>query len=167
MPDDLRSWLLDQADLDDLTAVWHASVTTPPEARCRVLVAVAGTEDGIEAAGAAGNQGPVVGFVTTEPSSDPDADPARDGEIGEWLVDPAARDRGHGSRLLNAAIDTLRADGFTRATVWVASTDDRRRRMLTESGWAADGGHRELGPDPATTVKQVRLHSDISEPVDA
>lgn len=157
LPAELREWLLGEADLDDLTEVWHASVTAPPEARCRVLVAVAGTDPTI------GGTGAVVGFATTEPSGDPDADPSRDGEVGEWLVDPAARGQGHGSRLLNAAVDTLRADGFSRATVWVASTDDGRRRLLVESGWDADGGHRELGPDPDLTIKQVRLHSDITE----
>lgn len=159
LPEDLRGWLLTEADLGDLTEVWYGAVTAPPEARCRVLVAIAGTEDG----GAPGATPPIVGFVTTEPASDPDSDPSQDGELGEWLVDPAARSQGHGSRLLNAAVDTLRADGFRRATIWVASTDDGRRKLLTGAGWAADGGHRELGPERDVTLKQVRLHSDITE----
>lgn len=70
---------------------------------------------------------------------------------------------GAGSRLVNAAVDTLRADGFTRATWWVRTTDDVLRAFLSEAGWAPDGAHRETGTeDEQTRVKEVRLHTDIS-----
>jgi len=156
-PEGLRRWLLDNLDLAAVADGWHRAVTRPPDARCRVLVALAGSDDPV------GADGGIVGFATTQPADDPDATDATDGEIAEWLVEPAARGQGHGSRLLNAAIDTLRADGFTRATTWVTSTDDGRRRILAESGWAADGAHRAIGPEESLTVKQVRLHTSIEE----
>jgi len=141
--------LLESIDLDTMAATWHGAISRPPEARWRVLVAVAG--------------GQVVGLATTLPSQDPDADPGTDGAIDELVVDPAARRRGHGSRLLNACVDTLRADGFVRVRHWVRADDDVRRAFLTDAGWAADGAHREIGSEDDTIrVKQVRLHTAIA-----
>lgn len=141
--------LLESIDLDTMAAAWHSAISRPPEARWRVLVAVAG--------------GQVVGVATTLPSQDPDADPGTDGAIDELVVDPTARRRGHGSRLLNACVDTLRADGFLRVRHWLRADDDPQRAFLTEAGWAADGAHREIGSaDEAIRVKQIRLHTAIA-----
>jgi GNAT superfamily N-acetyltransferase len=146
--DDATRALLESIDLDTMATTWHAAITRPPEARWRVLVAVA--------------EGKVVGLATTLPSQDPDADPGTDGAIDELVVDPTARRRGHGSRLLNACVDTLRADGFLRVRHWLRADDDLRRAFLTEAGWAPDGAHREIGSeDDAIRVKQIRLHTAI------
>jgi GNAT superfamily N-acetyltransferase len=135
---------------EQATEAWQAAIIRPPQARYRVLVAVESDR--------------LTGFATTRPSDDPDADAARDGLIDEFGIDPAARSRGHGSRMLNACVDTLRADGFTRATVWIMSTQDAYRSFLTDAGWAPDGGHREIGTeDESIRIKQVRLHCDIGE----
>ena len=111
LPAALAEPLLADVALEDMVEAWGAAITRPPRAHCRVLVAV--------------DQERVTGFATTVPSGDADAEEGVDGEIDEFVVDPAARRRGHGSRLLNACADTLRADGFTRAVCWVAA--DRRR----------------------------------------
>jgi ribosomal protein S18 acetylase RimI-like enzyme len=152
LPPSALDLLAADLDLDAMTRTWHAAIVRPPEARCRVLVAV--------------DTGGVRGFATTTPSPDPDADPARDGAVDEFAVDPAARRRGHGSRLVNACVDTLRADGFARARWWVASTDDVLRTFLAAAGWAPDGAHRELGLEPDGTddvrLKQVRVHTDLT-----
>jgi ribosomal protein S18 acetylase RimI-like enzyme len=105
----------------------------------------------------------VVGFAITSPATDPDTDPVVDAELMEFTVDPAERRLGHGSRLLQAAVDTMTADRFRRAVLWAIATDDAMRGFLTSAGWAADTAHRELDLDGtgATTVKQVRLHTDI------
>lgn len=141
--------LLTAVDLETMATAWHQAITRPPEARCRVLVAVA--------------DGRVVGLATTLASQDPDADNAQDGAIDELVVDPAARQHGHGSRLVNACVDTLRADGFSRVRHWLRSDDDVRRQFLTEAGWAPDGAHREIGSEDDTIrVKQIRLHTAIA-----
>ena len=59
----------------------------------------------------------------------------------------------------------MRSDGFSRATIWLNATDDALRSFLTEQGWAADGAFRELdlNGDGAVLVKQVRLHTDLSD----
>jgi GNAT superfamily N-acetyltransferase len=106
----------------------------------------------------------VVGFAITTPATDPDCDEATDGELMELTVDAAERGRGHGSRLVQAAVDTLVADRFTRAVTWLVADDDALRAFLTESGWAPDGAHRTLDLDGsgATQVRQVRLHTALS-----
>jgi GNAT superfamily N-acetyltransferase len=148
LPPDVASDVLAGVTATEMGAAWEQAISRPPQARFRVLVAV--------------QESRVVGFATTVPAQDPDADPVTDGEVQEFAVDPPARHRGHGSRLLNACADTLRADGFTRARWWVVSTDDVLRRLLTSSGWAADGSSREIGSDEVELrLRQVRLHTDL------
>ena len=141
--------MLGRLVVEEMAAAWLAAITRPPRASYRVLVAV--------------DQQRVVGFATTVPSPDDDAEEGRDGEVEQFVVDPVAQHRGHGSRLLNACADTLRADGFGRASWWVAATDDDLRRFLTAAGWAADGASREIGlEDGSVRLKQVRLQTDLA-----
>lgn len=140
-----------------MVRAWHEAIAKPPLAHCRVLVA-----QGIAQ---------IVGFVVTGPSNDPDALPT-DGMIAEFVVDKASADEGHSGRLINAAIDTLRADGFQTATIWVPSDDDAWRAFLVECGWGADGAHREVGVEddeevegaaPVAGLKLIRLQTDITQ----
>lgn len=141
--------LLPPVDPAQVAAGWEQLLVRPPDARIRVLVAL--------------ERNTPMGFVLTAPASDPDADAGSDGELLDLTIHPAHRGRGHGSRLMQAGVDTLVADGFATALTWVMSTDDDLRRFFTESGWAADGAHRELDLDGtgATTVRQIRLRSRI------
>ncbi len=146
---DLAAEVLAGVTAAEMTAAWERAISRPPQARFRVLVAV--------------EESRVVGYATTVPGQDPDADPAGDGEVQEFAVDPPARHRGHGSRLLNACADTLRADGFSQARWWVGTTDDALRGFLTAAGWAADGSSREIGSDDLDQrMRQVRLHTDLT-----
>ncbi|MEZ5090509.1 MAG: GNAT family N-acetyltransferase [Micropruina sp.] len=148
LPQDLARSVLEGIDLDEMTTSWHAAIVRPPLAQFRVLAAV--TEER------------VTGFAAVGPSDDPDAEPGEDAVVAEFAIDPPAQRNGHGSRLLNACVDTLRADGFARATWWVRSTDDALRGFLEGAGWAPDGSHREIGSDDENRMKLVRLHTDIS-----
>ena len=139
--------VLESLDVDDFAERWTASLTKPQDARVRVLVAL--------------DRADVRGFALVHPSFDPDADQVTDGEVGELVVDPEHRGEGHGSRLLQAAMDTLAADHFTRVRWWIASTDDALRDFVTSSGWEADGAHRELQSETGTTLKQIRLHTSL------
>mgnify|MGYP001232375160 FL=1 len=67
------------------------------------------------------------------------------------------------SRLINAAVDTLRQDGYEVATMWVRAADDELRAFLSGCGWGADGAHQEIGTDDgAPGIKLIRMHTDIS-----
>ncbi len=137
--------------MEEMADAWRSAIERPPRATCRVLVAL--------------DDERLVGFATTVPSADEDATPAEDGEIDQLVVDPVAQRRGHGSRLLNACADTLRADGFRRATAWVGGDDDVAQRFLAAAGWALDGASRQLGSDltPELRLRQVRLHTDLAD----
>ena len=139
---------LDAIDAAELTERWVATISKPKDARMRVLVAL--------------ERADLHGFALVHPSYDPDSDQVADGEVGEFVVAAAHQRAGHGSRLLQAAMDTLAADKFTRAVWWVNATDDVLRAFVTESGWEPDGAHRELGSETGATVKQVRLHTSLA-----
>jgi ribosomal protein S18 acetylase RimI-like enzyme len=158
----VRAWRQEYVDLlpdevlaamdpEDFATAWHESLARPKDARNRVLVAL--------------ERNTIRGFAVTAPASDPDCDPVADGEVVELTVDPAQTRQGHGSRLVQACAETLKADRFTRAVVWLNSTDDVRRAFLTEAGFAPDGAHRELDlhGDGSVRVKQVRLHTDLAD----
>src|ERR1700710_2189896 len=126
----LPAEVLERLDPEAFAAAWASSLTTPQDARNRVLIAL--------------ERNAVRGFAVTGPASDPDLDPVAVGEVSELTVDAEHTRHGHGSRLTQAGADTLRADRFTTAVTWLTSEDDVRRAFLTQAGWATDGAHREL-----------------------
>lgn len=133
---------------DQFTESWEASLNKPQDARMRVLVAL--------------ERATVRGFALIHPSQDPDADGVSDSEIGEFVIDPLHRRAGHGSRLLQASIDTLLADKFSRALWWVTASNDILRSFVTGTGWESDGAHRELQSEGGVSLKQIRLHTSLA-----
>lgn len=158
----LRSWQTAGATADTLAAMsaadvedaWSTAIAAPPSPRHRVLVAVA--------------DGEVVGFAALAPATDPDSDPAYEGEIVALHVDPSHRVAGHGSRLLAACVDGLRADSCAVGYHWLMADDLVSRSFFVGAGWAPDGGLRELDlhGDGTTTVGQVRLHTALGDDPD-
>ena len=147
----LPAELIDDLDSTDARDQWRAAVATPPSGRHRVLVAVAGSD--------------VVGFAAFGPSEDSDLAAMVDAEIIALCVRPDRLREGHGSRLVNAAVDHLREDGFLHVRVWLAAgaEDERLHAFLAGAGWAEDGARRELDlhGDGRLVVPQVRLHAAI------
>ena len=145
----LPAEVLAALDVDQIAEGWRLSLGRPEDARNRVLVSL--------------ERNLVTGFVVTGPATDPDCDPLATGELTDLTVDPHKRREGHGSRLLQAGADTLVADRFTRAVMWLPAADDALRAFLTSAGWGPDGAHRtlDLTGDGTTTVKQVRLHTAL------
>ena len=147
-PAELAELMLASMSLADMVDAWRIAIERPPEAAFRVLIATDGQR--------------VIGFATTMPSQDDDADRSWDGAIDAFVVDPVAQHQGHGSRLLNACADTLRADGFVRASCWVNADDETFRLFLIAAGWALDGATREIGPDDESVrLKELRLHTNL------
>lgn len=129
----------------DAEARWAEAVEHPPTPRHRVLVAV--------------EHDRLVGFAALGPSRDEDTDPAAAGEVYALLVDVDARGRGHGSRLLAATVESLRAAGCATAYTWLFDLDAATRAFFAATGWAADGSRRNL--DMGEPVGQLRLHTDL------
>jgi GNAT superfamily N-acetyltransferase len=131
---------------------WRSAVEAPPSDRHRVLVAVEQAESAY-----------LVGFAATGPADDAALAPGEDplgpevAAVTELLVEPRWGRRGHGSRLLAAAVDLWCADGFRTAVAWAYEEDTATRTFLTGAGWAPDGARRALDVDDLL-VPQLRLH---------
>jgi len=129
-----------------VAAQWRAGIERPPTPRHRLLVALEANA--------------VRGFAAVGPATDDDAHGA--GELLTLLVLPGAERRGHGSRLLAAAVAGWRETGLQEAVTWVLDGDTALRAFLQESGWGGDGATRMLDAGERA-VGQVRLHTDLRE----
>lgn len=124
---------------------WGAAVNSPPSPEHRVLVAL--------------EQDTIVGFVAFGPSADDDA-PQHTGTISTMLVEPRWGRRGHGSRLLAAAVDHLRGDHIPSATAWILDRDRASTAFYTSAGWSPDGAARALDA-PGGELREIRLHTSL------
>jgi ribosomal protein S18 acetylase RimI-like enzyme len=129
---------------------WTAALESPPTSRHRLVVAT--DEDGGVRA--------VTGFAAFGPAGDPDLWPATDAEVFALHVDPERVRQGHGSRLVNACVDTLVEAGFTTVHVWVPEEENALRSFFEASGWRPDGARREI--DMGRLLPMVRLHAAVS-----
>jgi GNAT superfamily N-acetyltransferase len=141
----LPAQVLDALSVDAADAAWREAVSTPPSPRHHVLVAF--------------DHQWLVGFTALAPAGDLEADdpaPESTVAIGPLLVEPRWTRRGHGSRLMAAAIDHARSDGMTRAITWIPEADTVTREFLAGAGWAVDGLARDLDTG-AGELREVRL----------
>ena len=133
---------------------WAAAIGTPPSPRHHVLVAMEGEWR--------------VGFAALAPADgsgdvqDDDPDPERTVVIAPMLVAPRWGRRGHGSRLLAAAVAHARQDGMARAIAWIPEADEISREFLISAGWAPDGLVRALDTG-AGELREIRLHVSIGD----
>ena len=130
------------------TTAWRHSLAAPPTPDHLLLVACAGEQ--------------VVGFAAVGPSEDPDAD-ATTAELLVIGVHPDARRQGHGSRLLNAVVDTARGRGRETLAAWVLATDEQTRGFLQTAGLRPDGAHRtRIVSEDGATAAEVRLTASVT-----
>jgi len=139
-------------------ARWHAAITAPPSRLHRVLVAQ--------------EQQWTVGFAAFGPADtddlagDVDLDPQTTVSIGALLVEPRWGRRGHGSRLLAAAVDLAREAGHTVGLTWALEADEASRSFYRSAGWEPDGTGRAMDMD-GSTVHEIRLHASLLPADDA
>ena len=147
LPDDL----LEAVGSAEAADRWRSAITEPPSPRHRVLTALDGDR--------------LVGFAALAPASDPDTDPARDGELLTLCVDPAESRSGHGSRLVNAVADIGRGDGYAHLHVWLATAETDLRAFLVGAGWDDDGATRtlDLRGDGDVVIEQARLRTALMD----
>nr|MDT0657109.1 GNAT family N-acetyltransferase [Micromonospora sp. DSM 115978] len=154
----LPKHVLDNLDEGWLGRRWSAAIEAPPSDRHRVLVAVEQAERsylvGFAAAGPADEQA----LAPDEPAERLGSDVAA---VTDLLVEPRWGRRGHGSRLLAAAVDLWRGDGFGTAVAWAFDDDAATRKFLTGTGWEPDGATRALDVDDLL-VPQSRLHVAVA-----
>lgn len=121
---------------------WRASLEHPPTNAHRALVAT--------------DAGRIVGLTAVGPTTVDGV-----GELLALCVTPDARGVGHGSRLLNAAVDTLRANGFHELHCWAPLPDEQTQQFVREAGLAPDGAYRDRVLDDSHTLREVRLTASI------
>ncbi|SDT77864.1 GNAT family N-acetyltransferase [Actinoplanes derwentensis] len=145
--------VLDNLDEDYLARGWAEAISAPPSSRHRVLIAVEQGESVTT----------VVGFAGSGPADEqalaPEEKPLADdvAAVTDLLIEPRWGRRGHGSRLLAAAVDNWRDDGFQTAVAWVYDADPVMKAFLGSTGWEPDGASRALDVDDLL-VPQARLH---------
>lgn len=139
--------VLDALSGPRFASVWRRSLESPPTPRHRLLVATAGPQ--------------VVGYLGIGPAGDePGLEDGTTGMLYDGGVHPEARRAGHGSRLLNAAVDTLRAsfEEVTAVATWVLADAEGTRAFLQGAGFAPDGAWRDrVVDDDGRTAREVRL----------
>ncbi|GAB1515116.1 N-acetyltransferase family protein [Actinophytocola sp. KF-1] len=143
LPDDVLAGL----SVAEREAVWSDVLTTRAP----------GTGAVVATTGAA-----VVGFAATGPPLVPAdrADPTL-GDLHALYLDPDVWRRGIGTRLHAAALERLRAGGFTHAGLWVLDTNERALRFYRHHGWT-DTGRTQLDHGPGgVALRERRLHHDL------
>lgn len=133
---------LDLFEQTTFAQTWRASLEHPPSSAHRALVAT--------------DSGEIVGLTALAPTEEADV-----GELLTLCVLPASRGAGHGSRLLNAAVDTLRVNGFREMTCWVPMPDETTQQFVREAGMTPDGAYRDRVVDDSHTLREVRLTASI------
>jgi GNAT superfamily N-acetyltransferase len=83
-----------------------------------------------------------VGFVTFGAARDADAAPAV-GQIFAIYLDEDVQGTGVGNGLMVHALQTLAAEGRTRAILWVLETNTLARTFYERGGWRPDGATQD------------------------
>lgn len=124
-------------DPEQVTQSWLAAISGPPSPQHVVLVALGSRQ--------------VVGFAAVTPV-----------DIVALEVHPDFRGAGHGSRLLNAAVDEVREHGSATIGTWILASDDARARFLSAAGLQPDGRQRRLSDeDGSDEVVEVRYAATL------
>lgn len=102
----------------------------------------------------------VAGFVALVPSRDPDARPET-AEIAALYVDPQCWRAGHGSALLDAAVQAARARDYRDLTLWVLASNHRARSFYEARGFARDG-QEKTDERPGFSLLEVRYSRSLA-----
>jgi len=144
----LPAAVLDDWDEPATVEAWRAAAVAPPTPGHTLLVALDGTV--------------VAGFAAVTPAElAADEQSLAEGathEVTALLVEPRWGRRGHGSRLLAAAVDLAAAMDVVRLQMWLPEADTVTARFLEQAGWAPDGWARSLDAG-STIVRQLRWHT--------
>jgi ribosomal protein S18 acetylase RimI-like enzyme len=138
--------------IDRATATGGNAADPPPYRR--TLVAETGEHPAVIGYASFGPERAMPSAPATQPAADdpcvpvvPDGgDPltadgraGRTGEVYALYVVPAWWSAGAGRALMDSALASLRASGYSRAVLWVLAANTRARRFYDRAGFAPDG----------------------------
>ena len=163
----LPAQLLSSLTAERATEVWAQAISAKPSPRHHLFVALEQQWIvGFTALGTVDENEPPAAQHTAEAGAETDASSGIAGEtswpeqavlLGPLLVEPRWGRRGHGSRLLAAAIDHARGDGARQALAWIPEADQASNTFLRGAGWAPDGYVRGLDTG-GQQLREIRLH---------
>jgi L-amino acid N-acyltransferase YncA len=104
-------------------------------------------------------EGRILGFASSGPCGDDDADTAT-GQVYAIYLLPEAIGAGIGRALFARATDDLWAHGYRRATLWVLASNARARRFYEMAGWRADGA-TQTDEVRGAPLEEVRYAIDL------
>ena len=139
-------------DEDELAMAWASAILNPPTPTHRLMVAVADTL-GTDV---------VVGYAAFGAGTDPDANPGT-AELLALVVDPGHTRLGHGSRLIAATVEQVRASGHVTLVTWLPLADEITRGFLSSCGWGPDSAYRDRVISDDKILREVRLVTDIRD----
>ena len=144
-----RAWRISYAGLADAT--W---VTSRPLAERAAEWARYAAGEGFPM-WTAEDDGAPVGAIAAGPSRDDDAPPGT-GEVVALYVDPDKQREGIGAALLARAVEELRRQGFTRATLWTLRDSAQSTGFYAANGWRRDGAEKPGERFSAVEARYVR-----------
>jgi GNAT superfamily N-acetyltransferase len=100
----------------------------------------------------------MLGFTICGASRDADAG-TEVGEVRTMFAVPAAWGQGVGNALMSAALDDLRGRGYSAATVWSFTDNERANRFYERHGFTRDGGERT--EEAWAHLLEVRYRRDL------
>ncbi len=103
----------------------------------------------------------VIGFLHLGPNRDRDLDAGEIPEVYAIYVDPDHTGRGIGTRLMDRALDYLRAGEFHSATLWTLRDVPATRGFYESVGWRPDGADKTDCWQTTHAVSQVRYRIEL------
>lgn len=104
-----------------------------------------------------------IAYEASEPAgvvlAGPDPVELEFGHVARLYVTPARWGCGIGRQLYEAAVDHLRAAGFTTATLWVLERNDRARSWYERLGWQPTGERKTVYAP--TGIDDLRYRLDM------
>ena len=82
------------------------------------------------------------------------------GELGGIYVHPDWQGKGVGSKLMEFFIETLRSEGYKKATLWVLDTNQKTRNWYESKGWNVEG-KTKIEPRDGFELHEVRYSIDL------
>ena len=115
--------MLDELSIEKRLEVWKEQLINPKPETFNFVALV----DGVLA-------GWVTGGITREDDVSEEV-----GELYGIYVHPDYIGKGLGSKLINKLLDTLKVEGYKKATLWVLTSNEKSRKWYESKGWKVDG----------------------------
>lgn len=80
----------------------------------------------------------IVGLCNVGPNRDTDVN-SNVGEVYGIYVDPNSQGKGVGTQLMEKGLETLKKEGYEKATLWVLTSNEKTRRFYEDKGWSIEG----------------------------